>query len=249
MTFVRTMEQSISVIIPACNEEQYLGKTLESIKRAAAFLQKRSASSVDVTVVDNASCDRTAEIARALGAKVLCEPTRNISRVRNTGAIASTGNILVFVDADVLVPETLLWRVGQEMDSLEQVGGAVDAAHRPRNVLVRFYLQFWRILGSLLGMAQGATQVCRRDVFVELGGYDESYFMGEDVDFFWRMRQFARRQGRSCFFIKDLQVIPSPRRFDQWPLWRTLVWTNPLFLLLFRRRKKAWEGWYEAPPR
>ena len=47
----------------------------------------------------------------------------------------------------------------------------------------------------------------------------------------------------------DVLVVPSTRRFDQWRLWRTLVWTNPLFIFLFRRRPSAWRGWYERAPR
>jgi hypothetical protein len=98
-------------------------------------------------------------------------------------------------------------------------------------------------------MAQGATQFCRRDSFMALKGYDETLFMGEDVDFYWRLRRFATPQNARVVFIKDLKVVPSTRRFDQWQLWRILLWTNPLVVLMFRRRKSCWEGWYRAAPR
>lgn len=243
------MEAPISVIIPAHNEERYLGETLEHIGRARAYLQSRRAQPVEVTVVDNASTDDTPNVARSHGANVLHETVRNIGRVRNAGATASTGDVLVFVDADTLIPETLLWRIAQAMDAPECVGGAVAIAHSARRTLVRAYLRAWKILGDLLGMAQGATQFCRRDAFMELKGYDETLYMGEDVDFYWRLRKHAERQGRVLCFIDDVQVTPSPRRFDQWPLWRILVWTNPLYALLFRRKIKAWAGWYQTGPR
>ena len=98
-------------------------------------------------------------------------------------------------------------------------------------------------------MAQGATQFCRRDVFAHLRGYDESLFMGEDVDFYLRLRRYGRRTAREVVIVDDLRVTPSCRRFDQWPLWRTLVWTNPLVIAPLRRVKSAWPGWYEAPLR
>ena len=98
-------------------------------------------------------------------------------------------------------------------------------------------------------MAQGATQFCRRDAFDALGGYDETLFMGEDVDYYRRLKGLARRRGGGVSFVEDVRVVPSTRRFDQWRLWRTLVWTNPLFVLLFRRRRAAWRGWYERVPR
>jgi hypothetical protein len=101
----------------------------------------------------------------------------------------------------------------------------------------------------LTGTAQGATQFCRRDGFFALKGYDETLFMGEDVDFYWRLKRFAGRRNGGVSFIEDVRVVPSARRFDRWALWRTLIWTNPLFILMFRRRKKAWHGWYKAAPR
>src|SRR5258705_286541 len=89
-------------------------------------------------------------------------------------------------------------------------------------------------------MAQGATQFCRRDLFFVLNGYDETLFMGEDVDFHWRLKRIAKRENGGVVFIEDPRVVSSTRRFDQWRLWRTVVWTNPLFILLFRRRKTCW---------
>lgn len=243
------METSISIVIPAFNEEQYIGKTLDHINSARAYLKNKSERLVEIIVVDNASTDRTAEVAESLDAKVLYEPVRNIGHVRNAGARLATGDTLVFIDADVLVPETLLWRIGQAMDSPECAGGAVSIDHRPKRTLIRLYLGFWRILGDLFDMAQGGTQFCRRNVFMELGGYDEAFYMGEDVDFYWRLRKHAARQQLKLCFLRDVEVVPSARRFDQWPVWRTLVWTNPLYALLFRRKMKAWGGWYQSGPR
>jgi len=97
--------------------------------------------------------------------------------------------------------------------------------------------------------AQGACQCCGRETFAELGGYDEALFMGEDVDCFWRLRAAARTRGLRTCGIRDLQVATSARRFDTWPLWRTLVLTNPVVALAFRRRRFPWAGWYDKPPR
>ena len=98
-------------------------------------------------------------------------------------------------------------------------------------------------------MAQGAAQFCNREMFSALGGYDEAIYMGEDVDFYWRMRRMARRKGGKVCYISDVQVIASCRRYDQWPLWKTLLWTNPIVGAVLCRRKSAWRGWYEDAPR
>ena len=95
-----------------------------------------------------------------------------------------------------------------------------------------------------MGMVQGATQFCRRDVFEQIGGYDEGTWIGEDVDFYWSLRKLAKETNREVRLIRSPRVRPSARRFDKWPLWRTLVWTNPLFIALFRRWKAVWGGWY-----
>ena len=98
-------------------------------------------------------------------------------------------------------------------------------------------------------MAQGATQFYRRTVFHELGGYDETVYMGEDVEFFWKAKRSVKRTPRFVTFIKEARVIPSPRRFDQWTLWESLVMNSPLFILIFRKTKSAWPGWYEKRPK
>ena len=98
-------------------------------------------------------------------------------------------------------------------------------------------------------MAQGATQFSRRRTFDELGGYDESLWMGEDVDFIWTLRRLARRTDARVRLLSEPRVRPSCRRFDEWPLWRILVWTNPLVIASLRRWKGAWRGWYVHPVR
>lgn len=239
----------ISVIIPAFNEEDYLGETLASLYRAIAFLKKNESTSAEIIVVDNNSLDSTADIARDFGATVVKEALHNVAKVRNTGARFAKGSVLVFVDADTIVPNELLWRIIEVVAEPTCIGGAVNTDYRPVKLTSKIYLKFWRIIGKLSGMAQGATQFCRKDVFLALNGYDETLFMGEDVDFYWRLRKFAKRQNVGVRFIEDIRVVPSTRRFDQWRLWRTLIWTNPLFILMFRRRKAVWHGWYKAVPR
>jgi glycosyltransferase involved in cell wall biosynthesis len=78
--------------------------TLEHLSRASDRLGVCRDEEVEVIVVDNASTDRTAEIALASGARVVPVPEHNIGRVRNAGASAAAGDLLVFLDADTVVP-------------------------------------------------------------------------------------------------------------------------------------------------
>ncbi len=240
---------SISVIIPAFNEAGYISETLNRLIAAAQYYKGGAAADIEILVVDNASTDSTAELARGSGAAIVYEEEHNVAKVRNRGAAAARHDILVFLDADTLVPPQLLLRIALAMKNPQCAGGSVDILHRPASLILRAYLLFWRVLGLIGGMAQGACQFCRKSTFQELGGYDETWYMGEDVDFYWRLKRLARRRGLRLCFIGDLQVIPSPRRFDKWPIWRTLVWTFPPLLFLLKRNRAAWSGWYRDPPR
>jgi glycosyltransferase involved in cell wall biosynthesis len=240
---------TISVVIPAFNEERFLPQILEHLRRAAEHLGAVPDRHIEIIVVDNASSDRTAEVAIAAGARVISVPEHNIALVRNVGADAASGDLLIFLDADTLIPETLLSRIVQVMDEPSCVGGAVDTDYQPARPLIRAYLRLWRLIGLSLGMAQGALQFCRRETFSALKGYDETIYIGEDVDFYWRLSKIAKAQGQHIQYLRDVRVVPSCRRFDQWPTLRTLIKTNPFYIALFRKRRSAWSGWYGDIPR
>lgn len=234
----------ISVIIPAFNEEDYLSATLDAIEASSAYLLSRGGVDVEVIVVDNNSVDGTADVARSRGAKVAEEEVQGISRARNAGARHALGDVFVFVDADVLIPRDLLTKINSVMSDADCVGGGVDVDYRPERRSMRVYLRLWRVLGRLTDMVQGSAQFCRREAFDQVGGYDEKAWIGEDVDFYWALKKLAKRNGGFAQVIREPRVRPSTRRFDKWPLWRILVWTNPLFIAVFRPWKRFWGGWY-----
>jgi glycosyltransferase involved in cell wall biosynthesis len=232
----------LSVIVPAYNEEALLPTTLPRIR-----LSLRAASvESEVIVVDNASEDSTAEIARDAGARVIFASTRNIAAVRNAGAAAAAGDVVVFIDADTMVPEHLFTAILQALDDAHCYGGAVaveyDELRRP---WMKWYLAGWKFWAALFNFAQGAAQFTRRQVFAAVGGYDESIFMGEDIDFFWRMRRYARRHGGNVKVLREPHVVTSGRRFNKMNLWRVLVLTHPAFIRLTWRKQRWWKEWYE----
>jgi glycosyltransferase involved in cell wall biosynthesis len=174
---------SVSVIVPAFDEERCIAETLDHLRAAGELLMAHTDTPVQILLVDNASTDRTAAIARDRGVTVIGEAEHNIAKVRNAGARAAEHDVLVFVDADTLVPGQTLLRIGQVMANSACLGGAVDNTYDAQRPIIRAYLKFWRMVGILGGMAQGACQFCGRETFAELGGYDETLYMGEDVDF------------------------------------------------------------------
>src|SRR5687767_2535032 len=232
----------LSVIIPAYNEELYLPETLTRITKALAVAGWPS----EIVVVDNDSNDRTRAISESFGARVVSELEHNISRVRNTGAAHASGDVLIFIDADTLVPESLFKRIAGAMEDEKCFGGAVAVNWgKLDRTWMKLYLQGGKFWTTVFNMKQGAAQFCRKPVFEKLDGYDQTIFMGEDVEFYWRLSKFAKQNGGRLHFIEDLPVTTSARRFDKMNLWKTLLLTNPMFIPFAWRRKKWWKDWYE----
>lgn len=235
----------ISIVVPAYNGEDYLPASLEKIVAAQAFYDGNS----ELIVVDNESADRTAQIAESLGAKVSTEAEHNIGKVRNIGARNATGDVLIFIDADTLVPVKLFRKTAAAMIDEKCFGGAVAVKYDEfERKWMRWYLLGWRFWGKLFDMKQGATQFCRNAIFEEIGGYDASVYMGEDIMFYWHMSKYAKQKGGYLTFIENPQVMTSARRFDRMSLWKTFLLTHPFFLLT-AKRKRFWRDWYEKPIR
>jgi glycosyltransferase involved in cell wall biosynthesis len=236
----------ISVIVPAYNEQAWIGHTLRRIQRAVDAAGREM---FELIVVDNASSDKTAEVAEENGARVVKEQHRGIGRARNKGAAAAIGDVLVFIDADTIVPDKLLIRIREAIAEPAVIGGAVGLAYTTQRKSLAWYLAFERIVGMLAHTARGATQFVWREVFNALGGYDPMLWMSEDIDFYRRLRKYARKNGREVKLIDDIQVEPSTRRFDRTPLSMVIRRTNPRDAWVYRRRRDFWREWYDNPIR
>lgn len=124
------MSSSLSFVIPAYNEARLLGSTLRAIDAAARALRL----TFELIVVDDASVDRTAEVARAHGARVIPVSFRQIAATRNAGARAAAGDWLVFVDADTIISEAVLREAVAALSAGAVGGGCVvrfDPPKRP----------------------------------------------------------------------------------------------------------------------
>lgn len=126
------------------------------------------------------------------------------------------------------------------------MGGTVSVEYGEfRRKWMKYYLAGWLFWDRFFNMKQGAAQFCRRSVFDKLGGYDESIFVGEDIEFYWRLARHARKRDDRVDYIKDIKVRTSPRRLDKLGIGRLLVITNPIIMYLNWRRRSFWKDWYE----
>ena len=231
----------LSVIIPAYNEEKYLPETLGAVRAALGNLD------AEVIVVDNKSTDDTRKIADGCGASVVDESERNIGKVRNTGARHASGEIFIFVDADTIVRAGIFEKIIETMSDEKCLGGSAAVEYTPidSRIVVGWFMLLWPILGKLTKMRGGALQFCRSDIFDKLKGYDTTIYVGEDIDFHWRMDKLAKDQGGFTAFIEEPKVLTSSRRWNRMGLIRMLFFTHPATVLLAWRIRSFWKDWYE----
>lgn len=236
---------SISVVIPAYNEEGTLPPTLRAVAAAAKQVVAHGAPDPEVLVVDNASSDRTAEVAMRAGATVVYERAPGIAIARNAGARAANSSRLFFLDADTLIPPHALWEIIGALNQPGCVGGAPATEYQYRKRALRPYMAMWKLVARARHMAQGVGQFVSSEAFATLGGYDESMQMAEDSDFYWRLQAYAKEHGGHVSYLATVTIIPSSRRLDEWPVWKTVLWTNPVSTRLFLRSRRVWSGWRE----
>ncbi|MBI3824871.1 MAG: glycosyltransferase [Candidatus Rokubacteria bacterium] len=203
----------ISVVVPAYNEERYVGATLESVKTAIAEYRRAHDAEVEMVVVDNNSSDRTGEVARAHGARVVFEPRNNISTARNAGARAARGEILVFLDADDHLSPNFLALVDDAMRSGQYAGGGARIVWNKRSAWVSAFNAFGNGIRWLFGVSN-AVPFTSRETFEAVGGFDERYYAGEDMKFASEVRRWGRAQGKRFRVITDGYVLKSARKFD-----------------------------------
>ena len=230
----------LSIIIPAYNEESYLPATLDAINAART-------SDTEVIVVDNASTDATRHVAEERNATVVTELERNIGRARNAGADAASGNVLVFIDADSIVRAGTFEKIIEAMSDERCLGGSGSVEYEPidNRIVVAWFMLLWPILGKLTKMRGGALQFCRADIFRELGGYDTSIYVGEDIDFHWRLDRHASARAGHTAFIEEPKVLTSSRRWNRMGLMRVLFFTHPITVLTAWRVRSFWKDWYD----
>jgi glycosyltransferase involved in cell wall biosynthesis len=207
-----------SVVIPAYNEEKLLGRLLDSLDVARAAYG--NADAIEVIVADNVSTDRTAEIARARGCRVALVEKRVIAAVRNAGARAAVGEHLAFVDADTQVHPQTFVEIDKALATGRVVGGATGATLERRSLGIAMVYLTLVPIALLTGMDTGVVFVRRRD-FEELGGYDESRLVAEDVAFLLSLKRLGKTRGQRLKRVTSAKVIVSTRKFDEFGDWHT----------------------------
>jgi hypothetical protein len=196
-----------SVVVSALDEQADLGRSLRAIRRAAQAIR----TDAEVVVVVLESNALLARFAAAAGAKVVTIHWPSVAMARNAGAGATTGQILLTINADrVMSPVTFA-----EIERLVATGcyvggGAIQHAER-HSLAIDAAMMMWRLTTYLNGLG-GGMYWCRREDFDAIGGFDERVSTVDDLDFARRLRDHGLRTGRRFINLRQAPVTISCRR-------------------------------------
>ena len=194
----------LSIIIPTLNEEVYLPLLLKSIK-------EQSFNDYEIIVADGGSEDKTVEIAKAYGCKIVSGGLP--AKGRNEGAKAAGGEIFLFMDADnIYLPPNFLEKLLEEFNQRNLKVATFPIypdGNRFDRIAYGVYNWFVKLTQKFLAFATNAVLVSR-EIYEKIGGFDEEIKIAEDHD-------FARRASKvgKFGFIKTEPVLTSARRFKR----------------------------------
>lgn len=211
----------VSIIIPVYNAEKYLDRCLSAVLSS-------SYCDYEIIVVDDSSTDNSVQIALGKGVKVFQLPRRSgPAAARNYGAQRACGEVLFFMDSDVIVQRTTVARMVadfQEHPEIAAVFGAYDDTPTENNFISQYknlYHHFVHQQSNNNAMTFWAgCGAVRQEIFHKVGGFDHTRYLKpsiEDIELGYRMR----KMGYKILLDKQLQV----KHLKQWTL-KSLIRTD-----------------------
>ena len=241
---------TLSVIVPAWNEEKCVGRAIKSLQRAVAVYKRDRDAVAEIIVVDNNSSDRTGDIARQHGAVVVFEPVNNIGKARNAGVKVAAGKYIAFCDADNEITENLLVLIHDHLEDPKVAGGGTWIVPATRTLKVRFFYFLWGIYVRCSRVGVGMMH-CRKADFVAAGGFDEAIYAAEDLQLAYALKKLGRPRGQKFKLLHKGWIITSTRKIDQTPLLELLGKLIGFGFGLQKkiRSKRYCEHWYDKAAR
>jgi peptidoglycan/xylan/chitin deacetylase (PgdA/CDA1 family) len=241
----------ISVIIPARNEEKYIEFCVKSVK-------SQDFGDYEMIVVDNGSTDKTSEIARKLGANVVFEPRVGLPQARETGRRTANSEILLYIDADTVIPPSYLSKVAEFFENHTEIAAITNPfffydGNWKTNIFIKFAFKaacplYYKILDAfhLPKLVLGGSFAVRKHILEKIGGFNTNIkFYGEDTDISMRIS----KEG-SIAFLPDLYTLTSARRYINQGFLKTqaiylfnhfyILFSNHLPTKLFNPLNRKW---------
>ncbi len=242
-------EYTFSVIIPAHNEEKYIGKCLQAVKSAAKYVGD---AKTEIIVVANRCTDKTVAIAKHYGAKVVINEEKCIAAIRNAGVREAKGEIIVTIDADSLMTKYSLCEIKFLLDSGNYVGGGTNPKFDRMSVGIAFSsayvaMNLIPIMMKNGGYLSGAMFWLYKRDFDAIGGFDETLVSLEDMDFAVRLKKLGDKRRQKYGTLKRSYILTSSRKFDEFGDWY-LIKNRSLTKRIFsgKDREAADEFYYDV---
>lgn len=179
------------------------------------------------------------------------ESVHQISRVRNSGAKASRGRNLIFLDADTTVPTSTFCKALQALDSGEVgCGGATLCFddHYGRWFSGRLLPYLWNFISVRFKLFAGSFIFCTSELFFNCGGFPESHFAGEEIVLSRKLKRETRKKRKRVLILTDEPVVSSARKLTWHSDWSIFTMILPLVLFpFFLKNHKACKFWYSRP--
>ncbi len=206
-------EPDLSIVIPAHNEAGYVDRALASVAAQTWPLDR-----LEVIVAENGSTDATRDVVRSIAAsqnglavRLISEPVAARGRAKNRGAREARGAAVLFLDADSTMAPDLAARVVEEIRGGHPAGSIRVVADDGDRVDRAFFdlMEFGKVLFGI----RAQMFYCRRDLFLDLGGFDEALQLAEDREFLVRLQ----RTGVPVTHVRESAITTSPRRLHTLP--------------------------------
>lgn len=219
----------ISVVIPAYNEEKYLGNCLQSLKE-----QTFPSAEVEVIVVDNNSTDGTSTIAKNFPVRLVKETTQGYVYSLNRGMEEAKGEIVAVTDADTILDKGWLTVINNSFKDRQVVGITGEVIPQGKTLLLVYlgkiiYTLFLKITFGLgKPNLTGFNLAVRKSAYEKVGGLNLKYQMSPDVELGLKLTKVGKVK-----FISQMRVYGSMRRWEKNPvktLWQySLGYFNTLW--------------------
>lgn len=200
----------ITVVIPAFNEEKYLRHCLEALKKQSYK------SNYETIVVNNNSTDKTLQVAKEFGAKIILEKKQGYVFALNRGMEEASGDIIAVTDADTQVSSDWLSIIDKAFKNpkVAAVTGVVKLDYKSKLVsisLSALYTIFINI-STFIGKPNlaGFNFAVRKNAFLKAGGVNTKFEMSPDVDLGIRLGKMGEVK-----VVNSLSAFTSARRWEE----------------------------------
>jgi glycosyltransferase involved in cell wall biosynthesis len=197
----------LSIVIPTFNEQKFLPLILASISQ-------QNFTDYEIIVSDGESTDDTLKIASDFGCKITTDSRRHPTYQRNNGARLAQGDLILFLDADTILPANFLTSAISQFKKYQLTSAGFYIRYNPSRIIYKFcdfiFNFFCFVRQYFAPVAVGAAILVKTSAHHQVGGFDETIVFAEDFDYVDRLGKIGRFK-----MLVGIRVLFSARRLER----------------------------------